>query len=134
MVLSAAALRPDQTALDDLHRRLTWRDVDDRACRIARLLRDDLGLAPEDHVAVLMENRVEAVELVLGAMLAGIWLTPINHHLTAEEIAYILDDSGARVVFADVEHEQVARAAIGPSAEPPEVLVAGASLEQAISS
>jgi len=134
MVLSAAALRPDQTALDDLHRRLTWRDVDDRACRIARLLRDDLGLAPEDHAAVLMENRVEAVELVLGAMLAGIWLTPINHHLTAEEIAYILDDSGARVVFADVEHEQVTRAAIGPSAEPPEVLVAGASLEQAISS
>jgi len=134
MILSAAALRPNDTALDDLTRRLTWRELDDRARRVARFLRDDLGLGPEDHAAVLMANRVEAVELVLGAMLAGVWLTPINHHLTAEEVAYIVEDSGARVVFTDAEHEAVARAAIAPSAEPPEVLVAGASIESALAS
>lgn len=134
MILPAAALCPDHTALDDLDRRLTWREVDDRVRRIARMLREDLGLAPEDHAALLMANRAEAVELVLGAMLAGIWLTPINHHLTADEIAYILDDSGARVVFTDIEHEPVATAAIGPSPEPPEVLLAGSSLEQLIAS
>jgi long-chain acyl-CoA synthetase len=134
MILSTAALRPSDIALDDLERRLTWRELDDRVRRVARLLRDDLGLAPEDHAALLMGNRVEAVELVIGAMLAGVWLTPINHHLTAEEIAYIIEDSGAHVVFTDAEHEAVARAAIGPSSEPPEILVAGASLERAIAS
>lgn len=134
MILSAAAQRPNDLALDDLERRRTWRELDDRVRRIARLLRDDLGLAPEDHAALLMGNRVEAVELVVGAMLAGVWLTPINHHLTAEEIAYIVEDSGAHAVFTDAEHEAIARAAIAPSAEPPEILVAGASLESAIAS
>jgi long-chain acyl-CoA synthetase len=134
MILPAAVLRPNDTALDDLTRRLTWREVDDRACRIARFLRDDLGLAPDDHAATLMANRVEAVELVLGAMLAGVWLTPINHHLTPDEVAYIVDDSGARVIFTDSEHEAVVRAAIGSSGEPPEVLVAGASLDRALAS
>jgi fatty-acyl-CoA synthase len=134
MIFSAAALRPNDIALDDLERRLTWRELDDRVRRIARLLRDDLGLAPDDHAALLMGNRVEAVELVVGAMLAGVWLTPINHHLTAEEIAYIVEDSGAHAVFTDAEHETIARAAIAPRAEPPEILVAGASLEKAIES
>jgi len=134
MILSAATLRPNETALDDLTRCYTWREVDDRARRIARFLRDDLGLAPDDHAAVLMANRVEAVELVLGAMLAGVWLTPINHHLTAEEVAYIVEDSGARVVFTDLDHENVARAAIVPGAEAPEVLVAGTSLEKSLAS
>jgi long-chain acyl-CoA synthetase len=134
MIFSAAASRPNDTALDDLTRRLTWRELDHRARRYARLLRDELGLTADDHAAVLMANRVEAVELVLGAMLAGVWLTPINHHLTTDEVAYIIEDSGARVVFTDEEHEATARAAIGPGAEPPEVLVAGASLERALAS
>lgn len=132
MVLSAAALRAEVIALDDLERRRTWRELDDQVRRVARLLRDDLGLAPDDHVAMLMSNRVEAVELVLGAMLAGVWLTPINHHLTPEEVAYIVEDSGAHAVFTDAEHEAVARSGIEDRAEPPEIVVAGDALDRAI--
>jgi acyl-CoA synthetase (AMP-forming)/AMP-acid ligase II len=108
------AKQPGGTALDDFARRRTWAEIEERTTRIARLLRDDLGLVPGSHVALLMYNRVEIVELVLGAMIAGIWLTPINYHFTAEEVAYILEDSGARVLFVDAEHEDVARKGRGP--------------------
>jgi acyl-CoA synthetase (AMP-forming)/AMP-acid ligase II len=54
------------------------------------LLRDDLALEGESHVAVLMGNRVEAVEVVIGAMAAGLWIAPVNSHLRPEEIAPIV--------------------------------------------
>ncbi len=120
---------PSGLALDDLTRKRTWAELADRSARIARLLREDLGLAPGDHAAVLMANRVECVELMLGAIHAGVWLTPINWHLNREEIAYVVADSTARVVFTDAGHEATARAC-GPEA----VLVAGEELDAAIAS
>jgi long-chain acyl-CoA synthetase len=109
MIFDKPLANPNGVALDDLVRRRTWAEAIDRAERIARLLRTDLGLQPEDHVAFLMGNRVECVELLLGAILAGIWITPINWHLQAEEIACVVEDSGCRVLFTDDEHEQAAR-------------------------
>jgi long-chain acyl-CoA synthetase len=116
-------------ALDDLTRTRTWAELDDRTRRVAHLLRDDLGLAPGDHAAILMSNRVECIELMHGAIHAGIWLTPINWHLTRDEIAYVLEDSRAKVVFSDREHEELARSSCAGS-----VLVAGDELDAAISS
>jgi long-chain acyl-CoA synthetase len=111
MIFEHASVRPNAIALDDLTRRRTWAELVDRATRTARLFREDLGLRPDDHAALLMGNRVEFVETVLGAILAGIWLTPINWHLQAEEIAYILADSGARVVITDEEHRTLVEGA-----------------------
>src|SRR5512139_3129495 len=109
MIFDQANANPNGLALDDLTRQRTWAELVDRSTRVAHLLRDELGLQPDDHAALLMGNRVEFVELTLGAMLAGIWLTPINHHLQAGEIAYVVQDSGTRVLFADAEHETMAR-------------------------
>src|SRR5512139_1741524 len=122
-----AAANPNAIALDDLTRQRTWAELIDRITRIAHLLRDRYGLRPDDHAATLLGNRVEAIELTLGAILAGIWLTPINHHLQADEIAYIVSDSGARVLFTDPEHEAVARRFAAP-----EVVLVGAELDQAL--
>jgi long-chain acyl-CoA synthetase len=97
----------DAIALDDLVRKESWRELDDRVTRMARMLADDLALAPDDHIAALMDNRLEGVELVLAAMLAGVWLTPINHHLAHEEIAYVARDSGAKIIFADAGHARM---------------------------
>ena len=73
------------------------------------------GVAPGDHVACLLGNRVEGIELVVGAVFAGVWLTPINHHLAAEEVAYVVADSGARVLLADAAHAELARRAGAPA-------------------
>jgi acyl-CoA synthetase (AMP-forming)/AMP-acid ligase II len=133
LLLDSAGRPPQEIALDDLQgRRRTWAELDERASRIARLLRDDLCLRPNEHAAVLMENRAEVVEIILGAMLAGVWLTPVNHHLTAEEVAYVVEDSGARVLLMDAAHESVARAAVSGLSQPAVALVAGDELESAI--
>jgi acyl-CoA synthetase (AMP-forming)/AMP-acid ligase II len=109
MRLAKATTNPQDIAVDDGERQRTWAELAERSTRVARLLRDEFGLRPDDHAALFMQNRVEFVEIVLGAIEAGIWLTPINWHLQADEIAYILEDSGARVVFADPAHAGVAQ-------------------------
>jgi long-chain acyl-CoA synthetase len=120
-----------EVALDDGTRRRTREELADRTARFAHLLRDGLGLAPGMHAALLIGNRVEAVEGVLAAIHAGIWMTPVNWHLTPEEVAYVVRDSGARVLFTDPQHLTTARAA---AAEGTTVLVAGDELDLALAS
>jgi long-chain acyl-CoA synthetase len=122
------ALRePEGLALDDGERRRSWAELDERVRRSARLLREDLGLEAGDHAACLLYNRVECFELMHAAIRAGVWLTPINWHLTPEEIEYVVSDSGARVLFADAAH---AEQAAGCSSIP--VLRVGAELDAAL--
>jgi long-chain acyl-CoA synthetase len=78
---------------------LTYAQLDDRSCRVANLLRER-GLRTGDHIAVLLENGLEYFEVVWGALRAGLYVTPINWHLTAEEAAYIVDDCGATALVA----------------------------------
>ena len=52
---------------------------------------------------VLAQNRVEWAEFVLGNIRAGTRLVPLNWHLTATEIAAILDDSGCQLVVVEPE-------------------------------
>ena len=78
---------------------LTYGELEDRACRVANLLRS-FGLETGGHVAVLVENRPEFFEVVWGALRIGLHVTPINWHLSADEAAYIVDDCGASVLVA----------------------------------
>ncbi len=55
------------------------------------------GLGPGDCLATVVPNGAEMLQLYLAAFQSGLYLTPINHHLTAPEVAYILKDSEARV-------------------------------------
>jgi len=116
-----AARDPDGLAVDDFSRSRTWAELLDRSTRVARFLRDDVGLATDEHVAVLMQNRVEVVELILGGIMAGIWVTPINWHLSEDEIAYVVEDSGSKVLFTDDHYRETAKQ-IAPNSR---VVVAG---------
>jgi long-chain acyl-CoA synthetase len=70
-----------------------------------------LGLQPGDGIASVLPNGAAAVEVYLAALQAGWYLTPVNWHFTAPEIAYILRDCKARAVFADERFAAVAVAA-----------------------
>ena len=76
--------------------------------RLVHALRG-LGLRAGDSLAVILPNCREFIELYLAAGQAGFYLVPINHHLVGPEIAYIVKDCEAKVVFA---HERFAPAAI----------------------
>src|SRR6478736_5807130 len=56
------------------------------------------GVRAGDTVATVLPNGAAMVELALATAQAGFYLTPINHHLTAPEIAYILGDCEAKVL------------------------------------
>jgi acyl-CoA synthetase (AMP-forming)/AMP-acid ligase II len=119
----------EEAALDDGVRRRSRAELADRVARTARLLREGLGLAPGGHAALLIGNRAEAVEGVLAAIHAGVWMTPVNWHLTPDEVAYVVRDCGARVLLTDSEHEATARAVAPPGVT---VLVAGPELDAAL--
>jgi fatty-acyl-CoA synthase len=91
---------PDRTAVVDGDRRLTWTDFDERARRLAVALQNS-GIEKDDRVAFLALNTTELLEAHYGIPAAGAVLVAINTRLTAAEIAYILEHSGARVLVVD---------------------------------
>jgi long-chain acyl-CoA synthetase len=72
------------------------------------------GVEQGDVVATLLPNCAEMIEVYLAALQAGWYLVPINHHLVAPEIAYILKDSGAKIFIA---HDRFAAASIAAADE-----------------
>jgi long-chain acyl-CoA synthetase len=120
---------PDAAAVDDLTRHRTRGELLDRARRIGHWALDEAGVPVGGHVSVLMGNRVELIDLLVASQHNGTWLTALNWHLTAAEVAYILDDSGAALLFTDPEHEAVAREAATAAGHEVPVVVAGDELE-----
>ncbi len=86
---------------------VTYGELHERANRIAHLFRS-LGLAPGDHVAFCMENHPWFLSIAWGAHYAGLYYTAISSRLTAEEIAYIVDDCGAKVFITSAYKSDVA--------------------------
>jgi len=91
-----AQKNPEHIALIDADgRKLRAGDLLAQANRLVHGLRA-LGLQPGDCVATCLPNGAAMVEVYLAAIQAGWYLTPINNHLTAGEIAYILGDCEAK--------------------------------------
>ncbi|MGH0037377.1 MAG: AMP-binding protein [Myxococcota bacterium] len=132
MIFDLAARRPDELAVDDGTRTRSFGELADRSVRVARFLREEAGVAPGENVAVLMHNRVECVELLLGSVMAGVWLTPINWHLAPEEIAYVVADSGARVLFCDAANRAGSDESMEQAGHGGRVVPLGPELESAL--
>jgi acyl-CoA synthetase (AMP-forming)/AMP-acid ligase II len=97
-----ASAHPEQIALDDGRSRIGWGQLDDILNRVANgLLAEDLG--PDHRVAVFAENANETALAHIGGLIGGASTVPCNFHLTAPELAYILSDSGARILFVGPE-------------------------------
>lgn len=87
---------------------VTYRELDDRSAKFARVLHD-AGLRRGDVLAVLSDNAPECFELYWAAMRSGLYITAMNRHLGAEEVAYIVRDSGARALVASAALSSVAQ-------------------------
>jgi len=102
-----ARARPDHPAIVCADERLSYRELEALANRIADVFRS-LGLQRGDHVATLVGNRPAALALAWGAYRCGLYLTPIATSLAAPEVAYIVDDCDAKAVIADVDLRSLA--------------------------
>lgn len=96
----AARATPDAPALIVRGRAVSHAEFDDRARRVAGLLLE-AGVSRRDRIGVLAHNRPEILEVIAGTLRVGIVPVPVNALLTPPEVAYVLEDSGARWVFAD---------------------------------
>ncbi|MEE2777901.1 MAG: acyl-CoA synthetase [Acidobacteriota bacterium] len=73
---------------------VTYGELEARSCRLAHFWHQ-AGLRRGDHVAVFLENHLRYFEVFWAARRSGLYLTPVNRYLTAEEAAYIVSDCGA---------------------------------------
>jgi fatty-acyl-CoA synthase len=103
---------PDRECIVFRDRRLTWRDVTDRTRRLANVLGDaGLGAGPEgrkglaghesheDHLAIYCYNGNEYLEGMIGAFKARVAPVNVNYRYVAEELRYLLDNSGAKAIM-----------------------------------
>jgi acyl-CoA synthetase (AMP-forming)/AMP-acid ligase II len=91
---------PGVPAIVGLGTSISFGELDDRQRRLAGALQNG-GVGERDRIAVLSSNRPESLEVTAGALRAGIVPVPINPLLTSAEIAFLLEDSGARWLLTD---------------------------------
>jgi long-chain acyl-CoA synthetase len=107
-----AAEHPDHSAyvLARSGEVVTYRGLTERSRRVAQLLRQ-VGAEKGSAIAFMLENHPRFLDLAWGAQRAGLRYTAISPRLTADEVAYMLEDAGARVLFASAQTADVARGA-----------------------
>ena len=81
-------------------RRISRAEFTDRAARAADVLRT-LGLGPGDKIGIALRNRPEFFELLAACTALDVTAVPIAWRLKQDEVRYLVDDSGAALVFYD---------------------------------
>ncbi len=107
-----AAARGSEIAVIDEFRTETWAELDDATNRLVNGLRD-AGLGSGDTIAILCGNRIENFEIQAAGGHAGLFMVPVNWHWTAEELAYVLEDSDSKALFVDERYADIAVDAVG---------------------
>ncbi|MEU5877176.1 acyl-CoA synthetase [Spirillospora sp. NPDC047279] len=85
---------PDKLALVAGKVRLTYRELDERATKVARHLAEN-GVGPGDHVSILAYNRAEWVEAQIASWKIRAVPVNVNYRYTADELAYVIADSNS---------------------------------------
>jgi len=101
---------PDKPAVICGEEVLDFASLDKRASRVANAF-SDLGCKEGDRVAWMSFNSVAGAEIASGLRRAGLVIVPVNYRLRGPEVAYVLNDSGAKVVAAGPDHVEVVAAA-----------------------
>lgn len=96
---------PNQTGLIFGEKRLTWKELDERAKAFANSL-FELGLERGDRVAIYAKNSNQWVEALFGLAQVGLVSVTVNYRLTANEVAFIVENSGAKAIICDASTEQ----------------------------
>jgi long-chain acyl-CoA synthetase len=96
----AGRVAPDQSALVRGEQTVaTYGKLAASASAIATSLTHKFGLVCGDRVALIMQNCPEFIECLFGCWYAGVTVVPINHRLHPREVAYIIEDSGSKLLF-----------------------------------
>lgn len=111
-----AAVRPEHPAviMAGSGTVTTYAELEQRSAAVASALYD-MGLRRGDVIALLSDNSAEAFEIYWAALRSGLYITAVNWHLAPDEAAYIVNDSGAQVLFASAGISELAAELVGLS-------------------
>ena len=101
-------LTPDAVAVIQADTTLSYRQLEDRVCRMANLLLG-LGVRAGDRVALMFGNDWRFLEALLGPMRLGAVSVPLNIRMGDAALAYVLDDAEAKVLIAGRDQAERAR-------------------------
>ena len=90
----------------------TYGELDDRARHLASVL-SELGAGPGRPVATVLPNGIEIFEVAMAAAMLDAPYLPVNWHLKADELAYILDDADVSVVVGQAGLDEDVKRALG---------------------
>jgi long-chain acyl-CoA synthetase len=122
----AAARTPDAEALVCAGQRLTYAQLEAEVRRVAAGFAA-LGVRRGDRVAIHLENGIEAVLSILGALRAGAVFVPINPTTKGEKLGYVLRDSGAALLVSDRRNAATVADARQTAVDSMPIVLAGAS-------
>lgn len=111
LITASHSARGDEPAVIDGWGSTSWSALDERVNRLIHHFRG-AGVQPDDRVALLAGNRREIEEVYLACSHAGFHCVPINWHFAADEVAYVLADSGATALVAASEFGRLAADAL----------------------
>ncbi|MCS6987424.1 MAG: acyl--CoA ligase [Sphingomonadaceae bacterium] len=114
LVAAHARARPHAPALTVGEETLSWAELGQRVEAIAQALGRE-GLRPGHAIAILAASSIPHVALFLGALRAGVAVAPLPTSATPQQLAAMVADAGATLVFADETH-RAALAEVGPPA------------------
>ena len=103
LVRIAAQRDPSAVAVEHDHGQLTYAQMWERSVRLANAMLA-LGLKAGDRVAMFSQNCPEFLQTYLGLQLAGLVAVPANYRLTAPELSFLLDNSGAQGLLIGEEY------------------------------
>ena len=118
----SAAIVPDREAIVFDDRRISYGELQERVNRLANALAD-IGVGPGDRIALMQVNCNEHIESYFAAAKLDALVVPINFRARAEEVTFMLNDSGAKLLIVGQRYQDMVRS-IKPSLQSLEHVIA----------
>lgn len=124
LILQSATRSPDKEAVVHKKRSLTYATLADNIQSVAQGLLN-LGLSPNERVAVYLPKQMESVSALFGASLAGGVFVPVNPLLKPEQVGYILQDCNVRTLVTSADRARLLSATLSECHDLNHVVVTG---------
>ena len=99
-----ARSHPNDLAVFDAGRTLTWAELDERTDRLANVFIDRFGIEPGDRVALLVHNRLEVIEVLVASHKAAAVYVGLNFRMEPEDFDGIFDNAEPKLLISEVEY------------------------------
>ena len=98
---------PHALALSDTNKEISWQQLHENVLSLREYFLETHKLKAGQHIALLIGNKTEFFEACLAGIISGLWVTPINIHLSPEERLYVLKDCDASLLLYDDAHKDI---------------------------